>query len=91
MDSHSLHFRRTRRLRRPSQGPLFDVLVLVYSHFDWSGSMHDQDLDGRRVKVNLAQQRSGGGGGGGGGYGGGGGGYRGGGGGGGGEWLLVSK
>jgi len=46
-------------------------------------SLHDQELDGRRIKVNLANAR-GGGGGGGGGYsgGGGGGGYQGGGGGG---------
>ncbi|KIM31953.1 hypothetical protein M408DRAFT_6943 [Serendipita vermifera MAFF 305830] len=50
--------------------------------------MHEQDLDGRRIKVNPANARGGGGGGGGyggggggGGYGGGGGGYRGGGGG----------
>ncbi|KAF5351833.1 hypothetical protein D9756_007407 [Leucocoprinus leucothites] len=46
--------------------------------------MHEQDLDGRRIKVNLANARTGGGGGGGyqggGGYGGGGGGYQGGGG-----------
>jgi len=41
-------------------------------------SLHDQELDGRRIKVNLANAR-GGGGGGGGGYGGGGGGYGGGG------------
>jgi len=34
----------------------------------------DQELDGRRIKVNLANSRGGGGGGGGGGYGGGGGG-----------------
>jgi len=47
-------------------------------------SLHDQELDGRRIKVNLANARGGGGGGGGGsgGYGGGGGGYSGGGGGG---------
>jgi cold-inducible RNA-binding protein len=46
--------------------------------------LHEQDLDGRRLKVNLANARpsgGGGGGGGGGGYGGGGGGYGGGGGG----------
>jgi cold-inducible RNA-binding protein len=42
--------------------------------------MHEQDLDGRRLKVNLANARPSGGGGGGG-YGGGGGGYGGGGGG----------
>ena len=43
--------------------------------------LHEQDLDGRRIKVNLANSRPGGGGGGGysGGGGGGGGGYRGGG------------
>jgi len=40
-------------------------------------SLHDQELDGRRIKVNLANARTGGGGGGGGGYGGGGGGYQG--------------
>ena len=57
-------------------------------------ALHDQDLDGRRIRVNLANARPSGGGGGGyggggggyggggGGYGGGGGGYRGGGGGG---------
>ncbi|KAJ7287361.1 hypothetical protein C8J57DRAFT_1460725 [Mycena rebaudengoi] len=45
--------------------------------------LNEQDLDGRRIKVNLANARGGGGGGGGGGgYGGGGGGYSGGGGGG---------
>ncbi|KIK67027.1 hypothetical protein GYMLUDRAFT_81643 [Collybiopsis luxurians FD-317 M1] len=46
-------------------------------------SLHEQELDGRRIKVNLANARGGGGGGGGGGYGGGygGGGYGGGGGG----------
>ena len=47
-------------------------------------AMHDQDLDGRRIRVNLANTKSSGGGGGGygggdGGYGGGGGGYGGGG------------
>ncbi|KII89703.1 hypothetical protein PLICRDRAFT_107807, partial [Plicaturopsis crispa FD-325 SS-3] len=42
-------------------------------------SLNEQELDGRRIKVNLANAR-GGGGGGGGGYGGGGGGYQGGGG-----------
>ncbi|KAG8744439.1 hypothetical protein FRC10_010109 [Ceratobasidium sp. 414] len=44
-------------------------------------SMNDQDLDGRRIRVNIANARPSGGGGGGGGYGGGGGGYGGGGGG----------
>jgi len=44
-------------------------------------SLNEQELDGRRIKVNLANNRAGGGGGGGGGYGGGGGGYGGGGGG----------
>ncbi|KAG0702975.1 hypothetical protein DFH29DRAFT_874824 [Suillus ampliporus] len=39
-----------------------------------TNGMHDQDLDGRRIKVNLANARPSGGGGGGGGYGGGGGG-----------------
>ena len=43
-------------------------------------ALHDQDLDGRRIRVNLANARPSGGGGGG--YGGGGGGYGGGGGGG---------
>lgn len=42
-------------------------------------NLNEQELDGRRVKVNLANARGGGGGGGGGGYGGGGGGYSGGG------------
>ncbi|KAJ7770475.1 hypothetical protein B0H16DRAFT_1515610, partial [Mycena metata] len=37
--------------------------------------MNDQDLDGRQIRVNIAQGRGGGGGGGGGSYGGGGGGY----------------
>ncbi|KAF8891687.1 nucleophile aminohydrolase [Infundibulicybe gibba] len=45
------------------------------------GGLNEQELDGRRIKVNLANARGGGGGGGGGGYGGGGGGYSGGGGG----------
>jgi len=44
-------------------------------------NLNEQELDGRRIKVNLANARGGGGGGGGGGYGGGGGGYSGGGGG----------
>jgi len=45
-------------------------------------ALHEQELDGRRIRVNLANARPSGGGGGGGGYGGGGGGgYRGGGGG----------
>jgi len=44
-------------------------------------NLNEQELDGRRVKVNLANARGAGGGGGGGGYGGGGGGYSGGGGG----------
>ncbi|QRV78621.1 RNA recognition motif protein [Ceratobasidium sp. AG-Ba] len=44
------------------------------------GGLNEQDLDGRRIRVNLANARGGGGGGGGGGgYGGGGGGYGGGG------------
>lgn len=43
--------------------------------------LNDQELDGRRIRVNLANARPSGGGGGGGGYGGGGGGYSGGGGG----------
>lgn len=43
--------------------------------------MNEQELDGRRLRVNLANARPSGGGGGGGGYGGGGGGYGGGGGG----------
>ncbi|KAK6535633.1 hypothetical protein TWF694_002088 [Orbilia ellipsospora] len=47
--------------------------------------MHEQELEGRRLKLNLANQRTGGGGGGGG-YSGGGGGYRSGGGGGGGGY-----
>ena len=46
---------------------------------------NDQELDGRRIRVNIANARGGGGGGGGGGYGGGGGGYGGSGGGGGGR------
>ncbi|TFK75331.1 RNA-binding domain-containing protein [Pluteus cervinus] len=46
------------------------------------GGLNEQELDGRRIKVNMANARAGGGGGGGGGgYGGGGGGYSGGGGG----------
>jgi len=43
--------------------------------------LNEQELDGRRIKVNIANNRPGGGGGGGGGHGGGGGGYGGGGGG----------
>ncbi|CAJ0543260.1 Ff.00g004890.m01.CDS01 [Fusarium sp. VM40] len=41
-------------------------------------ALHEQELDGRRIKVNLANARPSGGGGGGGGYSGGGGGYSGG-------------
>jgi cold-inducible RNA-binding protein len=70
-----------------SRGFGFVTFTSVQEAEDAIAGLHDQDLDGRRIRVNLANARPSGGGGGGynsgggGGYGGGGGGYGGGGGG----------